>query len=219
MTKILLVEDDPVIGKSLQVALELEGYSLDWATSLAEARAKEPPFDLVILDINLPDGSGLTLAKEIRPVPVLMLTASGDEESVVSGFAAGAVDYVRKPFSNKELKARIAVVLGGKGKPAQQAIQFAGVTLQKDERLVKAGEVVLDLNRREFDILACLLAHAESVVTRESLLRVLDREGEIFDRTIDSHISHLRSRLKKAGIASLQIASVYGVGYRLEKKA
>lgn len=224
MNTILLVEDDPVIGKSLKVALELEGYEATWCDTLGKAReaATAGTFDLVVLDLNLPDGSGLSFAKESRErapaTPILMLTASGDEASVVAGFEAGAVDYVRKPFSNSELKARIRVVLKGKNAVARP-LQYGGVSILKEKRLVKLGEKSLELNRREFDVFTHLLSQAESVVTRDSLLRVLDKEGEIFDRTIDSHVSHLRARLRKAGFDAIQISSVYGVGYRLEKKA
>lgn len=226
MTKILLLEDDPGIGKGLKVALELEGYAVQWAETLAAARkaTKTEAFDLAILDLNLPDGSGLSFARDCRAglpaMPVVMLTASNDEESVVAGFEAGAVDYVRKPFSNKELKARLQVVLRDKSKSKSntKALQFGFLTILPDKRLVKVGETNVELNRREFDILAYLVTHAESVVTRESLLRLLDKEGEIFDRTIDSHVSHLRSRLRKAGLSEIQISPVYGVGYRLEAK-
>ncbi|MGZ3713627.1 MAG: response regulator transcription factor [Bdellovibrionota bacterium] len=225
MTKILLVEDDPGIGKGLKVTLELEGYGVIWAETLAAAKAataKEGAFDLVILDLNLPDGSGLTFARSCRSefpaMPVLMLTASSDEESVVAGFEAGAIDYVRKPFSNKELKARIQVVLKDKSKTNSRTLQYGTLTVLQDKRLVKVNDASLELNRREFDILCYLVTNAETVVTRESLLRLLDKEGEIFDRTIDSHVSHLRSRLRKAGLSGVQISTVYGVGYRLEAK-
>lgn len=224
MNTILLVEDDPVIGKSLKVALELEGYETTWCDTLGKARevAAARTFDLVVLDLNLPDGSGLSFARESRErapaMPILMLTASGDEASVVAGFEAGAVDYVRKPFGNSELKARIRVVLKEKSTGARP-LQYGGVSISKEKRLVKLGEKSLELNRREFDVFTHLLSQAESVVTRDSLLRILDKEGEIFDRTIDSHVSHLRARLRKAGFDAIQISSVYGVGYRLEKKA
>lgn len=225
MLRLLLVEDDPILGKSLKVTLELEGYVVEWATTLAETRAiaRQNAFDIVVLDLNLPDGSGLTFARECQEqlpkLPILMLTASSDEDSVVEGLDAGAADYVRKPFGNKELKARIRAVLKDKSKVNRKTLQFAGVTIHHDKRLVSAGDIDLELNRREFDIFCHFMANAENVVTRESLLRILNREGELFDRTIDSHVSHLRTRLRKAGIDSVQIAPVYGLGYRLEKKS
>jgi DNA-binding response OmpR family regulator len=222
MAHLLLVEDDPVLGKSLSVALRLDGYEVAWAQSLQEAKEliRKNAFQLAILDLNLPDGSGLFLANILKSaaVPFLMLTASGDEESVVGGFEAGAVDYVRKPFGNRELKARIQVILRDETKD-EKSLQYAGVSVMRDKRLVKWGEKTIELNRREFDIFCHFVANAENVVTRDSLLKLLDKEGEIFDRTIDSHVSHLRRRLRKAGIDSVQISPVYGVGYRLEKRS
>lgn len=222
MAHILLVEDDPVLGKSLSVALKLDGHDVAWAQSVEQAKdfIRQNSFQLAILDLNLPDGSGLFLASGLRSdsVPFLMLTASGDEESVVSGFEAGAADYVRKPFSNRELKARIQVILKGDAK-GEKSLQYAGVSVMREKRLVKWGEKTIELNRREFDIFCHFVANAENVVTRDALLKLLDKEGEIFDRTIDSHVSHLRRRLRKAGIDSVQISPVYGVGYRLEKRS
>lgn len=219
MGKLLLVEDDPVLGKSLSVALRLDGHELLWVQSVKEASESLKTYaaDLAILDLNLPDGSSLLLAPALRSasIPFLMLTASGDEDSVISGFDAGATDYVRKPFSNRELKARIAVILEDKNHP--KSLQFAGVTVLMEKRMVRWGEQSIELNRREFDIFSHFIANAENVVTRDSLLKLLDKEGEIFDRTIDSHVSHLRRRLRKAGISSLKISPIYGIGYRLEK--
>jgi DNA-binding response OmpR family regulator len=222
MAHLLLVEDDPVLGKGLSVGLQLDGYQVSWAQTVQQAKdyLKQNAFQLAILDLNLPDGSGLFLANALKgsSIPFLMLTASGDEDSVVGGFEAGAADYVRKPFSNRELKARIQVILKEESKE-ENHLEYAGISVQKDKRLVKWGERAVELNRREFDIFCHFVAHAENVVTRDSLLKLLNKEGEIFDRTIDSHVSHLRRRLRKAGIESVQIASIYGVGYRLEKRA
>lgn len=224
MSRILLVEDDPVLGKGLKFALEKEAFEVHWVTSIVEAEmlAADKIFDVVALDLNLPDGNGLSFAKwaaKNRPrMPILMITASGDEDTVLAGFEAGAVDYVRKPFSNKELCARIKVVLKGKNQQKHKAIHYGEITLQPEQRVAKVGETNLDLNRRQFQILAHFMANAESVVTRESLIAVLDKGEEMIDRTIDSHISHLRTRLRKAGVAQVQISPVYGLGYRLEKK-
>jgi DNA-binding response OmpR family regulator len=225
MAHILLVEDDPGLGKGLKVALELSTYGVTWVESVHEAEralAKER-FDLVLLDLNLPDGSGLRVAKACqkdRPeLPVIILTASSDEDSVVAGLEAGAGDYVRKPFGNKELLARIKVALRGKAEAQDKVLQYGDVKLVPEKRRVLIKDQPVELNRREYDILAHFVAQPESVVTRESLLRVLKKEGEIFDRTIDSHVSHLRTRLRQGGALDIQISSVYGVGYRLEKKA
>jgi len=223
MSRILLVEDDPALGKSLKFALEKESYEVQWVDTIADAEAKanERAFDLVALDLNLPDGNGLTfakwMAKSFPQIPVLMITASNDEESVVAGFEAGAVDYVKKPFNNRELFARLKVVLRGRNNQ-HKALHYGEITIQPEQRIAKVGDTPVELNRRQFQILSYFIAHAESVVTRDNLISSLDKSEEMIDRTIDSHISHLRTKLRKAGAASVQISPIYGLGYRLEKK-
>jgi two-component system OmpR family response regulator len=224
MVQLLLVEDDPILGRSLHVTLETEGYAVDWVQNLVDARAsvraKKP--ELFVLDVNLPDGSGYDLLTEIRleraEVPVILLTAKTDEDSVVRGLSLGANDYVRKPFGQKELLARISSALRAPAASGKGPLRYESLAIDLEKRAVKHGERNLDLNRREFDILVHLVRHAESVITRESLLNALDMGGEIFDRTIDSHISHLRARFRKGEVSDVQINSIYGVGYRLEKK-
>jgi DNA-binding response OmpR family regulator len=224
MVQLLLVEDDPILGRSLHVTLETEGYAVDWVQSLSDARQnlREKKPALFVLDVNLPDGSGFDLLTEIRKeraeVPVILLTAKVDEDSVVRGLNLGANDYVRKPFGQKELLARISGALRKPSNSGQGPVHYETLSIDLEKRLVRYGERTIDLNRREFDILLHLVRHAEAVVTRESLLNALDKDGEIFDRTIDSHISHLRARFRKAEIKDIQISSIYGVGYRLEKK-
>jgi len=223
MNSLLLVEDDPILGRSLTVYLELEGYKVTWARDLRSAtEANETSsFELVILDVNLPDGSGLSLCSSIRSkgsrIPIIFLTAKTDEDSVVEGFNAGANDYVKKPFGNRELLARIKAVLR---EPARRDAQlrFGNLLVLIDKRQVFIEEKEIDFNRREFDILTILIQNSEAVITRESLLNSLNKAEEVFDRTIDSHVSHIRSKLKKANVNSVQITSVYGIGYRLEKK-
>lgn len=223
MARLLLVEDDPILGRSLTVYLELEGYKIEWARDLRSGTAAndKAQFDLVILDVNLPDGSGLDLCQLIRAkgsrVPIIFLTAKTDEDSVVAGFNAGANDYVKKPFGNRELLARIKASLRETTRRDAQ-MRFGDLLMLVDKRQVFAHEKEIDLNRREFDILAVLMNQAEAVVTRDNLLEALDKDGEIFDRTIDSHVSHIRTKLKKSELETVQISSVYGVGYRLEKK-
>jgi DNA-binding response OmpR family regulator len=231
-SKILLIEDDPVLGRGLCVNLELEGYALRWEKNLSSALSliksgsieQMGLIDLVILDLGLPDGSGLRFLKELRAVsdsktaqlPVVILTAKTDEDSVVEGLQSGANDYVRKPFGNRELLVRIQLLL--KAPSAKESkIHYSELTASIDERKIWWTDKEIPLNRREFDILCHMIQNAEKVVTRDSLLHTLDKDGEIFDRTIDSHVSHVRSRLRQAGVEAVQISPVYGVGYRLEK--
>ena len=224
MARILLVEDDPLLSKGLKFTLEQEGHEVLLVDNLAHAETAitQLVFDLIALDLNLPDGSGLSLAKWAKKnyprLPVFMITASGDEESVVAGFDAGAVDYVRKPFSTRELLARLKVALHSKDNKAFRAVQYGPITIQPEQRTARVGETPIELNRRQFQILCHLVENAEAVVTREALIAALDKTEEMFDRTVDSHVSLLRSQLRKAGLAGVLISSVYGLGYRMEKK-
>lgn len=221
MSKILVVEDDPVLARGLQVILQIEGYQVILANNLKEAFLVDlRNISLVILDINLPDGSGFEFLEKTRntdtKLPVIILTAKTDEDSVVHGLQMGANDYVRKPFGNRELIARVKVVVKDKSFLEKQLI-YGNLQLLLATREVKYLGERIEINRRQFDILKYFIERADVIVTRDSLLKNIDREGEILDRTIDSHISHLRSGLKKAGINDIKISSVYGVGYRLEK--
>ncbi len=223
MSNILLVEDDPILGAGIKLNLEMEKYTVAWAKDLRTARDRnqQDKFDLIILDLGLPDGSGLSLCKELREagsrLPIIILTAQADEDSVVAGLGTGANDYIRKPFGNRELLARIKTALREPGLREDQ-VRFGNILILRDQRRVMVDQQAIDLNRREFDIFTYLVNHGDSVVSRENLLQFLDREGEILDRTLDSHISHIRAKLKRAEVTSVAIASVYGIGYRLEKR-
>lgn len=223
MTNIFLLEDDPVVGKAIQLQLELESYKVEWAQSLNEARKKlslSSSTDLFLLDVNLPDGDGYGFCQWLREQgqksPIIFLTARTDEESVVRGFQEGANDYIRKPFSQKEMVARIRNQLSDK-KPTLDLIRFGGLTLIKNQQVLKHGDALISLNRREFEILTAFFEHPETIVTREQLIERLASGEEIYDRTVDSHISHIRAKLQKNGIKEVKINSVYGQGYRLEK--
>ncbi|MGZ3769560.1 MAG: response regulator transcription factor [Bdellovibrio sp.] len=223
MTNIFLLEDDPVIGKAIQLQLELESYTVDWSQNLNDAKKKsfmDSTADLFLLDVNLPDGNGYEFCRWLREngstSPIIFLTARTDEESVVRGFEEGANDYIRKPFSQKEMIARIRNQLSDR-KPSLNLVRFAGLTLIKNQQVLKHGEALINLNRREFEILKAFFEHPETIVTREQLIDRLASGEEIFDRTVDSHISHIRSKLQKNGINTVRISSVYGQGYRLEK--
>jgi DNA-binding response OmpR family regulator len=174
---------------------------------------------LVLLDLSLPDGDGLEFLKDIRQkgftIPVVILTARTDEETVVRGLRLGANDYVRKPFGNKELLARVEAALRGPNAGGSR-LAYDRLVVQVDRRKAFFNGVDMDLKRREFDLLQHLVEHADAVVTRESLLDRFDADGEIFDRTVDSHVSHLRTKLRQAGADTIRITSVYGIGYRLE---
>lgn len=222
MTRLLLVEDDPALGRGLKVALELEGYEVLWKRQLLEARQSvlaDAP-GLVLLDLGLPDGNGLSLLEGLRRsgsnLPVVVLTAQTEEDTVVEALRGGANDYIRKPFGNRELLARLEAAQRG---PLQRGerLEYDKLVLHPDRRAAAYEGRDLDLKRREFDLLQHLMEHAEAVVTRDALLERFGVEGEIFDRTVDSHVSHLRSRLRQTGADTIRIQSIYGVGYRLER--
>lgn len=221
-----IVEDDPVLSRTLQINLELEGYKVFISTHVNEALIlqKQQQVQFVILDLGLPDRSGFEFLTALRndhnSVPVIILSAQSDEDSVVKGLQLGANDFVKKPYSFKELHARMKV----NAKTHTQSIEtkksghfFADVSVDNEKRVVHHPGGMLELNRREFDIFSHLVQRAEMIISRESLIQILDKENEIFDRTIDSHVSHIRKSLKNAGITSIKISSVYGLGYRLEK--
>ena len=219
--RILLVEDDPILGEGLALSLKLEGYEVEWMKTIQSgltAFEVQTP-DLAVLDINLPDGSGLELCRSIRTkdaeTAIIFLTAKTDEETVVRGLEEGANDFVKKPFSHKELMARIRSHLRRKNSPPQN-MQVGSLNVNAERREVLHHGVDLGLNRRQFDILIYFLKHQDQIITRDQLLQHLDQENAIFDRTIDSHLSQLRKILKISKVDDVHIVSVYGIGYRLE---
>lgn len=221
---ILLLEDDPVLGEGISLQLELAGFNVQWSKTVREAMdAVQQPeeFAAVLLDLSLPDGSGIELCQMLRSrsetLPIVFLTARTDEESVVHAFEVGANDYIRKPFGNRELMARLKNLIP-KQKASQNGWKFQGAVLLKDHRKVVMGAIEIHLNRREYEVLCFLFQNPERIVSRERLVSEIDRDGEIFDRTIDSHVSHIRSKLRRAGIDQIRIESIYGEGYRLGTK-
>lgn len=223
MKRVLMVEDDPVIARTLQLGLAYRGFEVtpcETAREGLETFSRER-FELVLLDVALPDGSGYDVCREIRArdadVPVLMLTARLDEQSAVQGLEAGADDYLRKPCGLNELVARMNR-LGERRGRSEDFLELDSLRLSPRQRLVWVDQTPVHLARREFDILARLLRCPGEVVRRQDILDGLGDAGEMFDRTIDSHMSHLRRKLREAGLSGVHIASVYGVGYRLERK-
>lgn len=221
MAKILLIEDDPGIGQSLRTHLESTGYQVFWETTLAAGRQRQGqhPIDLMLLDVGLPDGSGLDFAKEVRgsgsQLPIIILTARIDEETAVAGFEAGANDFIRKPFRSRELLARIQAQLKEPSRREEQVRVGPLLILVEQMKVIVEGEEV-PLNRREFSIFMHLAKSHGTVLSRDQLIAAVDRADGILDRTIDSHLSHIRSKLKSKEIQNVIIRSVYGVGYTLE---
>lgn len=218
---VLLVEDDPILGKSIKNTLELEGLTVLWSKSVSETHGliESNEFQCILLDIGLPDGNGISLCKDLRKefskVPIIFLTAQTDEDSLLKAFEAGGNDFLRKPFSQRELLARIkAHTRDVPGSKSNSVYRDLKIDLEKRE--VKFGDLGIELNNTEIQILYCLSINAEKIITRDRLMEFLGKGNEIFDRTIDSHISHIRKQLKSNNVTQIQIKSVYGVGYKLE---
>ncbi len=219
--KVLLVEDDPILGKSLNQMLTLSEFEVNWSQRFkdAEALIVERNFDCFILDIGLPDGSGLSLCKVIREIdsfkPILFLTAQTDEDTLLEAFRLGANDFLKKPFSHKELIARLKALTRNLTSSDKEII-CGDLRLSLDDRELRFRGETLSFNNTEMQILYYLISNAEKVVTREKLLKYLGKENEVFDRTIDSHISHIRKQFKTIRTGMLHIRSIYGVGYKFE---
>lgn len=218
--KILIIEDDPQILKALKMNLTYSGYQVLTAETLESATKKlsEVSFDAILLDINLPDGNGLEYYHEIRgqeiETPILFISARTDEETVVKAMNIGADDYIRKPFGVEELKARINRIIGKKIDP--NILKLGTILIHKGKRQLIINELPIKLSRREFDILLILAEKKGDIVTREHILDYLGLDLDIYDRTIDSHMSHLRRKLKESTKDQVKIQSVYGVGYQLQ---
>ncbi len=218
------MEDERSISEPFSKALTREGFEPVTAFTAAEALAlsERLEFDLVLLDLNLPDGDGRDVCRELRrrsDVPILMLTARGTELDRVVGLELGADDYVVKPFSSAEVIARIRAVLRrtGNGPPAPAAPRTIGaLTVDPGARQALLAGAQLDLTRREFDLLARLARDAGNVVTREELLSsVWDENWYGSTKTLDVHVGTLRRKLGDEADDPTYIHTVRGVGFRM----
>ncbi|HTP72660.1 MAG TPA: two-component system response regulator CreB [Burkholderiaceae bacterium] len=221
---ILIVEDEPGIADTLQYALRTDGFEPAWVPSaeaaLAAIGARTPA--LVILDVGLPDMSGFELFKRLRErvdVPVLFLTARGDEIDRVVGLELGADDYVPKPFSPRELVARVRSVLRRAARPAASTATLeAPHVFEVDEgrRQIRFYGKALELSRYEFGLLRALVRRPGHVYTRDALLELVWDDGsESLDRTVDAHVKTVRAKLKAVAPALEPIRTHRGVGYAL----
>ena len=212
--KILLVEDNKSIIKGLEYAFAQNGYSCEYCLSLDEAVRKAPfNYDVAVLDIMLPDGNGFDLFKKIRrysDLPVIFLTAVDDEDSVVNGLELGADDYITKPFSTRELIARIKRVANKNSK--KNIITVSGVTLDLDKSAVFENGKQLELTALEYKLLSLLMQNVGKVVTRELIFeKIWDVSGNfVNDNTITVYIKRIRKKLD-ADI----IKTVKGMGYQV----
>ena len=221
MKKIFLVEDDREIAKNLARLLRSEGFLVSRASTQREAAGMiaEDRFDLALVDISLPDGNGFAVCTEIRQaqdIPVIFLTASGDEASVVTGLNMGADDYITKPFRPRELVARIEAALRKSGR-VPSAFEISGLSVDTAGGIVKKDGKEVFLSALEYRLLLVFINNPESIVTRDRLLDELwDAAGEfVNNNTLTVYIKRLREKIEDNPADPHIILTVRGIGYRL----
>lgn len=223
--RILVVEDDPTVADVVTRYLERAGFRVEWAAdgpSALSAAAAHPP-DLVVLDLMLPGLDGLEVCRRLRrssPVPVVMLTALGEETDRVLGLELGADDYVTKPFSPRELVLRVQSVLrraGGPLRPELPGLLVDGeLVVDAGAHEVKLGGVPVTLTAREYDLLLFLLRHPRQAFGRQELLERVWGWSYGDSSTVTVHVRRLREKVETDPTAPTRIVTVWGVGYRYE---
>lgn len=224
--RVLIVDDDAELGELLGEFLANEDFTLEFAEdgSAGLRKALSGGYALVILDVMLPGLNGFEVLRQLRmqsQVPVLMLTARGDDVDRIVGLEIGADDYLPKPFNPRELVARVHAILRRtaakveSGGPESDLVSVGDVELEPKARMVRRNGEIVDLTTAEFDLLRVLLQQAGQVVPREQLFQeVLGREFAVFDRSIDNHVSSLRRKLGSRINGIDRIKSVRNVGYQ-----
>jgi two-component system response regulator CpxR len=224
---VLVVDDDTELCQLLSEYLSTEGYVVEAVHTGRQGveRALSDEHAIVVLDVMLPDLKGFEVLRRVRAhsrLPILMLTARGDEQDRILGLEMGADDYLAKPFNPRELSARIEAVLRRTrpdpavvALPAVDQIVVGDVSVDKGARVARRGGVPVELTTVEFDLLDLLLQGAGRVIPRDEMVRtVLRREFSPFDRSIDTHVSNLRKKLGPAPDGSERIKGVRGIGYQ-----
>lgn len=221
MKQIFLVEDDREIAKNLSRLLLAEGFKVTHASAQREAAAMlaGSRFDLALVDISLPDGNGFAVCTEIKQtqdIPVIFLTASGDEASVVTGLNMGADDYITKPFRPRELMARIRNALRKSGR-SSAAFEICGLTVDTASGIVKKHDREILLSALEYRLLLVFINNPSIIITRDRLLSELwDAAGEfVTDNTLTVYIKRLREKIEEDPSHPEIILTVRGTGYRL----
>ncbi|EHH0749084.1 TPA: response regulator [Vibrio vulnificus] len=217
--RLLLIEDDTLLGQSMVTSLSRHGYTVDWLEkgSGVTSALKTEDFTAVILDLTLPDIDGLDVLRNIRSagfnLPVVILTARDDIKDRVQGLDRGADDYLGKPFALEELLARLRVVIRRRSGSATEVIEVGELSLSLSDQSIRYQEAVLKLTRNEFKILAALMTNAGRVMSKDQLQQSLHGwDDSASDNAIEVHIHNLR---KKA--PNVPIKNIRGVGYIIEK--
>lgn len=224
MTHILIVEDEAAIADTLVYALQLEGFSTKWLGLAGDALEylKQHQVDLIILDVGLPDMSGFDLCKKLRrdsDIPVMFLTARGDEIDRIVGLEIGADDYVVKPFSPREVAARVKAILKRarplEAKPSpNEAPETSCFQVDNERFQIYFHKQQLNLTRYEFRLLQTLLSQPDRVFSREQLLTAMNTSTEVgYERSIDGHIKSLRAKLRTIAPNAEPIQTHRGLGY------
>ena len=230
---VLIVDDEPALVDVLEAYLRDEGFAVlragDGRVAVDLALSHKP--DLILLDLNLPEKSGLEAFREIRAqldIPVIMLTARGAEIDRVVGLELGADDYVSKPYSPREVVARVKTVLrrarAAAVAPPQRAVhetrRVGDITIDLTGHAVTRGDVPIKLTPTEYRLLCIFADHAGQVFTRDHLIELISSGGgEVFDRTLDRHIANLRAKIELDVQHPRYVITVYGVGYKLAELA
>jgi DNA-binding response OmpR family regulator len=220
---VLVVDDEAKILALVKSYLEINGYAALCAKNGREGLElfERNTVSLILLDLMLPDFSGEELCKKVRQssdIPIIMITAKVEEENIIRGLKIGADDYVTKPFSPRQLMARVEAALrrsGGK-KAAGSLLSYRDLSADTEKRIVSQGGEALSLTRDEYNILTLLMSRQAKIFTREEILDAVkgfDYDG--FDRSIDTHIKKLRAKIGDDPKAPKYILTVYGMGYRL----
>jgi two-component system response regulator QseB len=217
--RLLLVEDDELLGDAVKTGLTQFGYIVDWLKDGEAARAalKSESFELIILDLGLPKLSGLALLQYVRqdgnPTPVIILTARESVEDRVKGLDSGADDYLIKPFDLNELSARIRALVRRSQGRADSVLQYRNITLDPAAHSVMVDDVLINVPRREFALLQKLLENSGQVLSREQLMQsIYGWEEDVDSNALEVHIHNLRKKLNASFIRTIR-----GVGYMAEK--
>ncbi len=226
--RILVVDDEPQIGEVLGAYLKQESFDpvvLGTVNSAVAEIERHPP-DMMILDITLPDGSGLDILRKTAKagrIPTIMLTARSEEIDRIVGLELGADDYIVKPFSPREVIARVRAVLrraaaqNAAEHHAHNVIRIGELEIDEGAHEVRMRGGQISITPAEFRILLLLAENAGQVLTRAQLLDLLHDDGSIFERTLDRHINNLRRKIEPDASEPTYISTVYGVGYRMRK--
>jgi len=225
MKRILIVEDEPSIALALEDDLRREGYETELASDgdTAARRAISPEFDLILLDVMLPKQDGFEVCRQVRhagiETPILMLTAKTQEAEKVLGLELGADDYITKPYSTKELRARVKAHLRRAGMHASEVYRFGDAELSFARCELRRKGRVVDLSALEFKLLAAFVKRSGRVLTRTQLLdEVWGRGTHVTDRVVDNQVTNLRKKIEPEPERPRYLLALRGIGYRFDSE-